>query len=213
MMMEMLEAGGIKCSYRVTKPMMGLRNYSGNFEGGVIPPEGGVAVKRLGGVIATLPEGDYYYIYMNRPISEIIASWRSVNREQPELAGQPERIAREKQRVETFLDGKKYISFNYNDIVKNPDVELKRLEEFLPYPFDVFKAKSVINIEQYVDRANGEQEVKVIPEPIPEPEPVVVKSAKRLEMEKLIANITEDRDLHYKMMNEHIKRIKTQFRE
>lgn len=217
MMMNMLEDGGISCSYRVMKVMNNLRNYNGNFEGGVIPSNGGVAVKKLGMAAMTLPEGDYYFINMDRPVNEIMSSWASVNKGVEPPQGQAERIQREKDKLAAFLIDKKTISFNYNDIVKSPDTELARLATFLPYPFDTDKAKAVINQAQYVDRSSEDVIVPTVdtavittPQVIPEETP---KTPEQIAMENIVATLAADRDKHIDMVNEQIRKVRKNFED
>lgn len=152
LMMRILEKGGIPCVYddskRTKESMSKFKNIYGFFEGGNIPKEGNVAVKRLGLDTSKLPY-DCYSIFMYRHPLAILSSWEDVMGKK--LNRNVKQIAENQAKIYNSLP-KNFIVMNYDKIIQDTKSELLRLKKFLPMDFDVGKAEKAIDRKLYIKR-------------------------------------------------------------
>lgn len=168
MMMRILKFGGVPCCYGPDGETPKSFNKYGIYEGGEVPEEGNVAVKS----VYTFPRRDgldvkfdCYFIFMNRPSNEIVASRRflpppsekSYGRKLRHFALRPQNADFFKQQQDVtlaYIADKKHIIINYKDIVFNPRPYLEQIKAFIPFPFNVDEAEKAIDKSIYVDRSN-----------------------------------------------------------
>lgn len=155
MMMRTLEMGGIPCVYQDNHPeemKKKMKNIYGFFEGGTIPEQGGVAVKRFGKVAVERLSKDYdcYFIFMQREPRQIQASWQAFSGDVNK--GKPVALEQNQKKVKDEVIKEKHIIIEYNTFVMDTENELNRLQAFLPLPLNVKKAFKAVDRYLYVNR-------------------------------------------------------------
>jgi hypothetical protein len=123
---------------------------------------GGRAVKIISFLLTWLPEThDYRVLFMRRDLDEVIASQHKmlVRRGEPAGAAGPEDLrqiyAQHLEQVERFLSSRRCftrLSVSYRDVIERPDVEARRISDFLGGRLDVDRMAAVADRQLYRNR-------------------------------------------------------------
>ena len=159
MMMRILEMGGIPCNYKDNqdkKTKERMRNIYGFFEGGKIPDDRIVAVKRFGHqILEKLADMyDCYFVFMYRDTREIQKSWESANAnmvKNPNRKNNGDAFKANQNKSLIAVKNHKHYVFDYDEINQDPSI-ISKLKDFLPLPFDVKKAITAVDKNLYIKR-------------------------------------------------------------
>jgi hypothetical protein len=123
---------------------------------------GGRAVKIISFLLTWLPEShDYRVLFMQRDLDEVIASQHQmlVRRGEPTgTAGADDMraiYARHLEQVERFLSTRRCftrLAISYRDVIERPDVEARRISDFLGGRLDVDRMAAVADRQLYRNR-------------------------------------------------------------
>jgi hypothetical protein len=122
---------------------------------------GGRAVKIISFLLTWLPEShDYRVLFMQRDLDEVIASQQRmlVRRGEPAGAGADAMraiYARHLEQVDRFLSNRRCftrLAIGYRDVIERPDVEARRISDFLGARLDVERMAAVADRQLYRNR-------------------------------------------------------------
>jgi len=171
MLMGMLEAGGMSIltdqqrrpdednprGYYEFEDVKGLpQNISW------IPDARGKVVKIISHLLYHLPPHEQYrVIFINRDMTEILASQRKMLLRRGAVSIGPgdevmgEKFAAHLGQIRKWLAGQKHIevlSVQYSDIIEHPDAEAERIVSFLGLPLDIESMKAAVAVSLYRNR-------------------------------------------------------------
>jgi hypothetical protein len=122
---------------------------------------GGRAVKIISFLLTWLPEShDYRVLFMQRDLDEVIASQHRmlVRRGEPAGTGADAMrsiYARHLEQVERFLSNRRCftrLAIGYRDVIERPDVEARRISDFLGARLDIERMAAVADRQLYRNR-------------------------------------------------------------
>jgi Sulfotransferase family len=123
---------------------------------------GGRAVKIISFLLTWLPEShDYQVVFMHRDLDEVIASQQKMLGRRGEPAGTAgagqmrEIYARHLEQAERFLANRRCftrLAVSYRNVVERPDVEARRINDFLGGRLDVERMAAVADRRLYRNR-------------------------------------------------------------
>jgi len=170
MLMQILEAGGVPCEFDHSS-----RPPDGNNPKGYFELEGGKIINRLmkgtfplsdymGKVIKItayglkfLPQGNYKIIYSQRNIEEILDSMEKMAKIKDENRDETREVfVRLNKMIIDQINRREdmdVLHINYNEIVKNPEENVKKIYDFIgSHEFDLKKMMACVNEKLYRNR-------------------------------------------------------------
>ncbi len=166
MMMQILYKGGMPVAFDSTRPP-DEHNPRGYFElerGKIINRliEGSFPLSEYEGMfikitaygLKYLPKGAYAIIYMERNMDEVMDSMEKMAGEINREVEKPlfERLNRQTVRYMDERGDMEYIIVKYNDVLKNPAKEIKRVDNFLGKMLNVDSAIKAVDAQLYRNR-------------------------------------------------------------
>lgn len=129
----------------------------------------GKAVKIISALLEYLPETyPYRIVFMEREIDEILQSQKRMLSQSGKDRGAPvpdenlrQHFLAHLEEVKSFLhksDALKVITISYNDVLRNPESEFKRVAQFLDNVVDPALMVEVVDPDLYREKINGKWE-------------------------------------------------------